>query len=260
MKNKENLIDGFKLFNWSGPISPYLLAGFCVLAPIAKHLHIRPHVWLTGPSGAGKTWLLQNIIFDVIDNIVNPKGNVSPSVLVDFLDQNEGQTVVIDESTAGNFIYNNIRAYVDLARCSHQNDGMVVRGTPSGKPKNLSLKSCFLFASDTSEFTWADSNRFSVLELLPNDKEALQKIPSGNSFLKNYCVGFPNHSEKMLDVIVYNIEVFTVAAKHKIGDRGYCNQLALIAGAYSLVSDEVADIDTARKFLNGCYKKSKARI
>ncbi|MBF0094597.1 MAG: hypothetical protein HQL34_08645 [Alphaproteobacteria bacterium] len=40
--------------SWENPLSSYLLAGWCVIAPICGALDWRPSAWLLGPSGCGQ--------------------------------------------------------------------------------------------------------------------------------------------------------------------------------------------------------------
>src|SRR3546814_8012987 len=45
------------------------LAGWIAIAVICGALNWRPHVWLTGSSGSGKSWLLDNVIRPLIGAI-----------------------------------------------------------------------------------------------------------------------------------------------------------------------------------------------
>ena len=51
----KQLIDITKMLAWERTINAELLAGWCYLAPICGALEWRPHIWLTGSAGSGKT-------------------------------------------------------------------------------------------------------------------------------------------------------------------------------------------------------------
>src|SRR6185369_16851755 len=56
------LIQLCNMLSWEKPINGRLLAGWCVAAIICGALKWRPHIWLTGPSGSGKSWIIHNVI------------------------------------------------------------------------------------------------------------------------------------------------------------------------------------------------------
>src|SRR4029077_19496673 len=57
MSNEDGkrIVDVAKRFRWVNPASAYLLTGWVALAPVCGALRWRPHAWLTGEAGSGKT-------------------------------------------------------------------------------------------------------------------------------------------------------------------------------------------------------------
>ena len=51
------------------PHDQYILAGWIVTSMIAGALNWRPHIWITGSAGAGKTWVLKNIVRGVLGDM-----------------------------------------------------------------------------------------------------------------------------------------------------------------------------------------------
>ena len=53
------LIELAKKFKWDDPIYAQFLLGWIVLAPVCGALDWRPHIWITGGAGTGKTTILK---------------------------------------------------------------------------------------------------------------------------------------------------------------------------------------------------------
>lgn len=58
-RNLLGLIEGF---NWKHPKYPKFLAGYLAVAPFCGALKWRPHLWITGPSGSGKSSLFDYLV------------------------------------------------------------------------------------------------------------------------------------------------------------------------------------------------------
>ncbi|MFM2090732.1 MAG: hypothetical protein RLZZ127_1221, partial [Planctomycetota bacterium] len=56
------LVEIAKRFSWDMPASAALLCGWIALAPVCGALSWRPHVWITGGSGSGKTTVLEDFL------------------------------------------------------------------------------------------------------------------------------------------------------------------------------------------------------
>ena len=83
---------------WEKPISGTLFAGWCVVAPICGALYWRPHIWLTGQSGTGKTWLSGNIIAPALgQTAMNAQSNTTEAGIRQWLGIN-AFPVVLDEA------------------------------------------------------------------------------------------------------------------------------------------------------------------
>src|SRR3546814_20584538 len=65
------IIDICCRLRWEKPYGGWLLAGWIAIAVICGSLNWRPHVWLTGSSGSGKSWLLDNVIRPLIGSLAD---------------------------------------------------------------------------------------------------------------------------------------------------------------------------------------------
>ena len=46
----------------------YLLAGWVVIAPLCGILSWRPHLWMIGPSGVGKSTIFEHLVSQMLGN------------------------------------------------------------------------------------------------------------------------------------------------------------------------------------------------
>jgi putative DNA primase/helicase len=77
-KQSSVLLDILKLVNWEREVDAYLLAGWCVVAPMCGALPWRPHVWLTGGAGSGKSWIFEKIVRRLLgDSAMSVQGETS---------------------------------------------------------------------------------------------------------------------------------------------------------------------------------------
>ena len=59
----EMILDLAARFRWSKPGSAALAAGWAALAPVCGALRWRPHIWLAGGPGSGKSTVLNDFLF-----------------------------------------------------------------------------------------------------------------------------------------------------------------------------------------------------
>ncbi len=61
-----HLLDLSELLSWRQRVNARLFSGWCFIAPVCGALAWRPHIWLTGASGTGKSWTVQHILKPVL--------------------------------------------------------------------------------------------------------------------------------------------------------------------------------------------------
>ncbi len=60
------LLEMASSFRWAKPASAPLLCGWLLLSPLCGALHWRPHAWITGGAGSGKTTILNEFVRPLI--------------------------------------------------------------------------------------------------------------------------------------------------------------------------------------------------
>ena len=254
------LVSMLKLMNWSREINAYLLAGWCVVAPVCGALRWRPHIWITGGAGSGKSWTLKEVIRVLLGGSALPVQAETTEPGLRQLIKSDALPVVFDEADAEDFEQmKSIKKVLGLMRAASADDGgFLVKGSSSGSEKKYRIRSCFSFASIGVNATQqSDRTRITLLSLntipdSPQKKErwaALQKAHV-ETLTERFGTDLQARTIKLLPVIIHNADVFSKAAAALLGEQRVGDQVgALLAGAYSLSSSNRIDYDTAVKWI-----------
>lgn len=249
------LVQKAKWLLWEREINAYLLAGWCVIAPFCGILQWRPHIWVTGPAGSGKSWVMDNIVKRLLgDTALVVQGKTTEAGVRGLL-QNDARAVLFDESDVDN---NNDKERVQnvlaLARSSSYHDGgQIGKGTQSGGSRTYTMRSCFAFSSIGVQLNQqSDRSRFSILGLVSfegkRSKEDFQQFERDWTSLvtDDYVKALQSRTMGLLPVILKNSRTFADAVAHVIGQRRIGDQVGgMLAGAYSLNSTKEISYDDA---------------
>jgi len=83
---------------WDNQLSGSLLAGWLVIAPICAMLDWRPHIWITGQAGAGKSTVLNSIIKPILGDIAMCYDGGTTEAAIRETMRNDGRPIVYDEA------------------------------------------------------------------------------------------------------------------------------------------------------------------
>ncbi len=167
------LIDVCCMFKWQDPRSGHLLAGWLALARVAGALPIRPHAWLTGGSGTGKSTIMDRVIAHALGG---PKGKIylqggSTEAGVRQFINGSSLPVIFDEFESTN---DTTRARHDAILELTRNlwsatQGSIAKGSATGQAMSYALACPVLLSSIRVTLSNdADRSRFSILELVPH--------------------------------------------------------------------------------------------
>ena len=160
----KEISEGFK---WETKALANLLLGWIVLAPVCGALDWRPHIWVTGPAGSGKTSLLKLFMKPLLGGMFEGatggtteaglRGQLRSDaipIVFDELEQNEQK----DKQQVQNLLA--------LARIASSEGGKIYKGTTNGGVNTFEIRSMFCVSSiNVALIQRADLDRFCVLSL-----------------------------------------------------------------------------------------------
>ncbi len=239
------------------PLFGKLLAGWMALSPICGALMWRPHIWVTGASGSGKSWITGNIIYQLAGkSAIYVKGNTSEAGIRGRIGS-DALPVLFDEAEAENQrSIPRMDGVLELARQSSSEDGGgIVKGTQNGGSITYMVRSMFCFASiGVAAVKKADTSRISVLSLRkdnnPAQFEAVKALWRVTAASPAYCSRFRARAVRNAITTRANAEVFSEAAVAFTGDKRSADQVGtLLAGAFSLTSSKPISLNAAVAWL-----------
>jgi putative DNA primase/helicase len=251
-----------KMLPWEDPKSAYYLAGWLVLSIIAGILEWRPHLWLTGGKGTGKSYIVEKIVMRILGSFgklfegCSTEAGLRQSFSLDAL------ACVLDEAEAESPIgQHRLQLVLDLARQSSSNSsGRIVKGTQNGRAMEFFIRSIFFLASiSVSLIKAADKSRFTVLSLQKiigiTAEQRVEHFKKLNDLILNtltpeWCNGFRARAIKNADTIKKNAHAFALGLAEILDSQRSGDQYGvLLAGAFSLTSERLVDLAFVRSWL-----------
>lgn len=253
------LMEVARLLNWTREIDAYLLAGWCVIAPFCGALRWRPHIWVTGGAGTGKSWVFREVVRRLLGSAcLAVQSETSEAGLRQTL-ASDAIPVVFDEAEGETrHALERMEHVLALMRAASSTDGgIVAKGTAVGRGQSFEIRSCFACASINSPVTLqADRTRVTQLVLTEPSQEvratrwaALQKAYA-EVITPAWVSGLQARTLSMLPTILQNADVFAAAVATLLGQQRLGDQLGImLAGAYSLHKTGVVSYDEAMQFV-----------
>lgn len=252
-----------KMLNWERPVNAYLLAGWCVIAPYCGALNWRPHIWITGPAGTGKSWTFQKIVRPALGgSAVAVQSETTEAGLRQMLG-NDALPVVFDEAEGEDQRSQaRIQTVLNLMRAASSDDGgIIAKGSQGGgSAQTYRIRSCFAFASiGMYAAQQSDRTRITILGMTQGKTEQakakrwerLQKIYH-ETFTDEFIARLQSRTVSLLPTILENAKTFGTAAATHLKDQRVGDQVGpLLAGAYSLVANGIISLEAATAYVAG---------
>lgn len=254
-------LDLVKMMPWSKPIDALFVAGWCALAHVGGVLSWRPHIWVVGAKGSGKSHVMSNVIKPILgDACLFVAGNSSEAGIRQRL-AIDAIPVLFDEAEGEDQrAHDRLQSTLALVRQSSSETGAeLVKGTTGGKAMSFQIRSCFAFSSINANLVQqSDRSRVTVVELEqgkqkpPGDPGCFTDILKAEAELmtKDFVQRFHARAIAKASVIRESATVFAKVVAAVMEEQRAGDQIGtLLAGAWSLQSDKAATYDEAKAFV-----------
>jgi putative DNA primase/helicase len=239
--------------NWNTEADGKLLAGWLAIAPVCGALSWRPHCWITGPRGNGKTYVLEQIVHQVLGEFsINAQGTAATEAAIRQKLNSDAMPVTIDESEGNDEnAARRMQEVIALARAgSSEKSPAIPKGGKDGKATDYFVRSCFLMVSINPQLVNdSDKRRFTIFELAKHSNQ--DKFKELNKIKKETITGdfglrFTARMVNLLPNMLRSIYIFTEAISELVGDRAIADQFgALLGGWWHTWNDDVVEPETA---------------
>lgn len=222
-------------------IAPTLMAGWLACAFVCGALGWRPHLWITGPKGSGKSTLDTLIAGILGDLVVHVQGGTTEPGLRQLLN-GDARPVAFDEFEADSASSQRV---IDAARsAASDNAAPIVKGTPEGKPILYRLRFMAMFSGIIANtVTAADQSRIVFLELRCVERDEDQRADLGDA-LDQFNAKFGSRLlRRMFNALASGslddaMHILRAAIRLNGGDERKADVYAhLLAGYHTLTSD-----------------------
>lgn len=261
MEEGRALLDVSRQVRWSMQGSAVLMSGWVFLAPICGALKWRPHIWLTGAPGSGKTTIQRDYCYALTRGIsrYGQGDSTEPGIRQDLA--SDALPVLIDEFET-NDEKEKVRVETVIAmirKASSESEAVTMKGTVSGDGVAFKVRSMFCLGSvNTKLDKQADVDRITKLVIRVPPKDGSQVDHWRKLEADLYAIGedetLPSRlmarAVSMIPKALQCVKVFVKAAAERFGSQRMGDQYGtLIAGCWCLTNDHVPSADEAREMI-----------
>lgn len=226
---------------WEHKLSGALLAGWCVIAPVCGAVPWRPHIWITGSSGSGKTTAQNEIVGRVVGPAAERFDGETTEAAIRQIIGHDARPAILDETeTEDQDSIRKMQGILKLARVA-SSGGKIAKGGTGHRAVTFIVRSCFAFSSiHTALRLQSDESRVTKLVLLPNMRHDADK--HYRDLIRDIDAWFtPEFASRMfartvanLPALISNIRTFTSAAAVEFKSRRAADQIGPMLAGYFL--------------------------
>lgn len=254
--------------SWKNPSSSKILLGWLYLSGICGSISWRPHIWITGPAGSGKTTVMKEILMPLSVNAIEVIGKATDAGIRYSLGTNCLPILFDENETTDKNSLQRVNNVIDLFRvASNETDARIVKGSSSGKAVSFSVRFMAAVSSiSVALSTEQDLSRFSVLEMVSNKKNGFMdrggvRDQLWNLLTPEFCQRFWSRSVHSYARWKQNLKTLHPILMDRVNAR-YADQYgSLIAGYYASIMDhpitaQEANVSAVEDFIS-IEKESK---
>lgn len=260
------MLECIDLLPWSRGYMARIFSGWLVMSMVCGILRWRPHVWITGPRGSGKSWVVTNVAGKILGPLKFEVGGTQTTEAgIRQTVSHDALPVLFDESESQNDkSREKLQIILDLARqASSEDTPGIVKGGQNGKAIAFRVRAPFMFSSVNMGATQsADLSRIIMLSLEGDHPDSTAEAK------KERVEHFTYLERKFADLvagdfssrlfgrallnakkIAHNAKMFAQALAEGENRRLADTIAAPLAGWFCLVSDEEITMDRAREIV-----------
>lgn len=245
--------------SWVNNEDGVLLAGWLMISFVSGALPIRPHIWITGESGTGKSTIADYILKKILPDSQAQSTTTEAGLRQNY--NNMSMPLIFDEiesDTSGGQM--RIKNIIELFRSTHsQGSGPILKGGSDGKGMKYNVNMAGALLSIRPQLIEAaDKSRFCLLELKAHDKEKKKEFFKNVSFIDQEISGkLCARAFAKIPVILENFKIISQeVAAHSTQRQG--DQVGMIlAGFWLLENDEPITQEKAKILVDNFYLSKK---
>lgn len=226
---------------WTTPLSGNLLCGWIITSMVCGALKWRPHIWITGGAGSGKTTVVNEIVMNMIGPLVERCDGTITEAGIRHHMLHDARPVLIDEfESESRQDSDRVQGVLKLARLSSSGSSLK-RGSMTGEGVEYIVRSSFCLSSiNTAASERADQSRISSLILVKNTAPDAEEHYANllrmiaETLTPEYAAAMLSRTIANLPTLLSNITMFEKAAAITLNDRRAADQIAAMLAGYFL--------------------------
>lgn len=254
-----DLVNVIQCISWAKPSNALLFAGWLFIAPIAGVLKWRPHIYLYGPAGSGKT-TVQGLISQVLNGFIIANKGKSTEPGIRGRVGNSTKPVMLDEaerySKDDNARLENILNFI-RGSSSGRDEASVVKGTATGGFKTYACNSIFCLASINPCLNeTADKERFIQLSMTTKDPQRGKKWERLQALKADFDYNHPDFAAELrrraydkIPQLLELIKKFEKALIVKVKKDRLCEHISTLLAGFSFMIDDNPPTDEAIQWM-----------
>lgn len=256
----KRIFEVFDCYRWDRKISRLLYLGWLATAPFCGSFDWRSHLWVTGPSGNGKSTLCNDIGKMILGDACRYMQSNATEASIRNLNPLDATPVLVDEfDTELEDGIKRITAIKEYARACSSPDSPPIRKMMGGVLKEYYPRSSFLIISVNVYLNnSADNSRFSTINVSKGtDADYLRLLTLKDELLTpEWCRGFLSRSWQNLDVMHTAKKYIKGIVAGIVGSQRAGDQIGtLLAGAYAVLNDKQPTFEDCKRFVEPFRKE-----
>lgn len=243
---------------WKDPMMALFFAGWVALAPFCGVLKWRPHLWITGQSGVGKSTLYRHII----ERMLLPfgefiLGTTSEPGLVEAIGRDARPVIIEENEKRGDgSIHDHARIESILTMAGNCSADTLAKKRVAGKQSfygrsmfyATSINNALRSVQDKRRWTQISLDRVASLTKTAQDSHETWVANCKATLTPDFASGMAKRVMRLWDIFEHNRKVFARELAQHIGHAGLGDQVGtLLAAAAILKSDRPYSDEAARK-------------